>query len=211
MRTLLLSLVFSGWAASASTLRVSSELDDASYSLTPVAGVGYTYVTLKNPDGSKALYDGVGLRASLDIPLLDTESFDIYFSPTLKYLDLSNTANSQNQFESANIFGPGLGLAFNWSHLWFGANYFQLWGRHAATGNFSDRTKYAVQSLEYFGGLHWQFNQLGLGLIYSQGSARISKKDTHLNKNTPYDESMISLQITFSLGKSTWEVIQSLF
>lgn len=211
MRKLLLSLILFSTTASAYSMRTSSDLEDSAYSLTPAAGVGYTYVTLKNPDGSKALYDGVGLRASLDIPLYDSTSFDIFFSPTLKYLDLSNTANSQNQFESANIFGPGVGLAFNWSHIWFGANYFQLWGRHAATGSFSDRTKYAAQSLEYFGGLHWQFNQLGLGLIYSQGSAKISKKDTHLNTSTPYDESMISLQVTFSLGKSTWEVIQSLF
>jgi hypothetical protein len=211
MRTLLLFLIFVGTTATASSIRTSAELEDDSYALTPAAGVGYTYVTLKNPNGSKALYDGVGLRASLDIPVLDTESFDILFTPTLKYLDLSNTANSQRQFESANIFGPGLGLAFNWSHIWFGANYFQLWGRHAATGNFSDRTKYSLQSLEYFGGLHWQFNQLGLGIIYSQGTGKISEKDTHLNSSTPYDESMISLQITFSLGKSTWEVIQSLF
>lgn len=181
------------------------------YFVNPEANLGYGMLQLKNPNGSKALYDGVGIRASLNIPLIDLSSLDVYFSPMMKYLDLKNTANSSSQYESANIFGPGLGLSVNLSNLWFGANYNKMWARHAATGSFNGRTEYSFQALEYFGGVHWQFDKLGVGVMYSYTGTSIPKEDTGLTKDTPFEESMISLQLTFSLGQTTWQVLQSLF
>jgi hypothetical protein len=173
--------------------------------------IGYPTATLTNPDGTKARYDGVGLRMAVLVPVLDKLSWDIYLTGGVKYLDLQNTANGDGQQEVANVIGPLAGVAIRWTKFWFGAHYNQLWARHYATGPFSGRSTYNFNSVDYFAGLHYQFGRLGVGLTYSMSSAEISKEHTGLNSDTPYNDSMISLQFTFNTGETLWQMIKSLF
>lgn len=173
--------------------------------------IGYPYMSLTNPDSSEANYDGVGLRLNASVPLYDGALTDLYLQAGVKYLDLQNTANSDSQFEDANIIGPGAGLALRISKFWIGAQYYQLWARHSATGKFSGRTNYNFQALDLFGGLHYEFGRMGVGLIYSTSSSTISHDSTGLQADTPYKDGMISLQITFSFGETLWNILGGLF
>ncbi|MBK8201276.1 MAG: hypothetical protein IPK68_02735 [Bdellovibrionales bacterium] len=86
-----------------------------------------------------------------------------------------------------------------------------MWGRHFATGAFSDRTSYAFQAIDYFGGLNYQFGRLGVGLIYFTSSAVIDKTHTGLESDTSLESSMISLQFTFNMGETLWQILGGLF
>lgn len=173
--------------------------------------LGYPAVQLGNPDGTKANYDGIAVRGGLNIPLIRRKSFDIFVTPGAKYFDLENVSNSSNQYESANIVAVGAGISVRISRVWFGSRYNHLWGRHYASGEFSDRASYQMNNLEYYGGLYYKFDRLGLGLQYTTSSGTIGKADTGLNSDTPYKESIYSVQFTFDMGESLWKILGGLF
>lgn len=172
---------------------------------------GYPSVKLTNPDGSTAFYEGLSVRGGLNVPIFKRKKFELHFNPGAKYLDLENTANDSSQYESGNIIGVGAGLSARVYRFWFGTRYMHLWGRNFASGDFSDRVSYQMSTTEYFGGLYFQFDRLGLGLSYSQAAGKIPKGDTGLNSDTPYNEGIYSLQITFDMGQSLWQILGRLF
>ncbi|NJL23713.1 MAG: hypothetical protein HC902_00030 [Calothrix sp. SM1_5_4] len=172
--------------------------------------IGYPNLKLTNPDGTEAYYDGVAIRGNLNIPIYKG-SFDVFLSPGAKYLDLENVASTRDQYESSNIIALGAGLSFRIKYLWFGAKYFQNWGRHFTTGDLSHRISYQLNGLEYFGGLYFRFERLGIGLAYSNQRSEIGKDDSGLNSNTPYDENLYSLQLTYDVGESLWSILSNLF
>jgi hypothetical protein len=65
--------------------------------------------------------------------------------------------------------------------------------------------------MEAFGGLYFQFDRLGLGITYTHSSAEIPKAKTGLEADTPYNESIFSVQGTFDMGDSLWNILGSLF
>lgn len=185
--------------------------NQGTYNLGAEIQLGYPSVTITNPDGTDAIYDGLAIRGIFNIPLYRGKVFDCYLSPTAKYLDLENIANSSAQFESANLAGIGGGLTFRYKRLWFGARYMQMWARHYSSGAFSDRINYQFYELEYFGGVYFQFDRLGLGIVYSHASADVGKSSTGMEANTPYAESTFMLQGTFDMGASLWGILSNLF
>lgn len=208
---LILSIVASGCATNQSNFTSNTAVTTGNYAMVPEVQLGYPSVKITNPDGSDAIYDGIALKGNLNLPLLYDIPFDIYLTPGLKYIDLENLANNSAQYESANIIGPGVGLSFQYSKFWFGAQYYYLWARHFSNGAFNDRTRYSMNAIEYFGGLYFQFGRLGLGVSYSRSFTKIDKTHTGLNSNSPYDESIYGVQATFDTGISFWEFIKSLF
>jgi hypothetical protein len=185
--------------------------NEDAYPLSAELQIGHPFVNIKNPDSSKAYYDGVGVRFGLLQPIIDKVSWDVALSGGVKYLDLKNTANNDDQQEVANLIGPYAGLAIRWTRFWFGANYNQIWARHYATGQLSGRSEYNFNAIEYFGGVYFQFSRLGLGLQYSMMDSSVGKGNTGLNSDAPYKESFITIQFTFNIGQNLWQMIQSLF
>lgn len=181
------------------------------YNLGAEVQIGYPSIKLKNPDDTEAIYDGVAVRGSLNIPLIKTKSFDTYLSPSVKYLDLENLANSANQYESANLVGAGAGLSFRFKKLWFGGRYMHMWARHFSSGDFNDRANYQMTAIEMYAGLYFQFDRLGLGLSYNRSQTDIPKSRTGLEADTGYDETIYSIQATFDMGESLWGILGSLF
>lgn len=175
------------------------------------ANVGYPFVSIENPNKSKAYYDGIALRANAVIPIIDTPKFDVHFSPGVKYLDLENTASNDAQFEMANLIGPGAGLTFRYTKYWLGAKYYHLFGRHITTGDFSAKTEYSMPAVDYFAGIYFEFGRVGLGLSYSRSFSEISKDKTGLESNSAYDESVVSLQITFNTSETLWQILGGIF
>jgi hypothetical protein len=189
----------------------SAEGKKGMYNLGAEVQIGYPSVKLKNPDDTDAIYDGIAVRAGLNIPILKSKSFDIYLSPNVKYIDLENLANSSNQYEAANLIGAGAGLSFRFNKLWFGGRYMHIWGRHHSSGAFDDRSDYQMGTFEGFAGVYFQFDRLGLGLSYNRAMANIPKDKTGLEADTAYDETIFSLQATFDMGASLWGILGSLF
>lgn len=181
------------------------------YNLSIEGEIGYPFVSLTNPDSSKAYYDGVALRLNVLVPIFDSASAALYLVPAFKYLDLSNTAQTGTQSEVANIIGPGAGLAFRLSKFRLGAQIYQLWGRHYSTGTFSDRLNYSFRSVDYSAGIFHQFGRLSVGASYSISKSTIPIEPTGLNTSTPYEESVIAFQLTYNTGDSLWQIIRSLF
>jgi hypothetical protein len=180
------------------------------YNLGAEFQIGYPSVKLTNPNGKDAIYDGVGIRGNLNVPIYIGPA-DFYFSVGGKYLDLNNLANNSDQVETANVIGIGAGLTVNYRYFQFGTKYVQEWGRHFSSGSFSSRTNYNLAGLEYFGGLYFKFDRLGVGLTYSNQISEIDRSDTGLESNTPYNESLVSLQFTFDMGESLWQLLGRLF
>ncbi|MBK7845427.1 MAG: hypothetical protein IPJ71_17410 [Bdellovibrionales bacterium] len=198
-------------APAASPKAGGSKASAGKYSLGAEVQIGYPFMNLKNPDGEKAYYDGVGMRLNVNIPILDLVDTDVYLVAGVKYFDLVNTANSASQYEASNLIGPGAGVSLRYTKVIIGAQYYQMWGRHFATGAFSDRVSYAFQAVDYFGGLNYQFGRLGVGLIYFTSSAVIDKSHTGLESDTSLQSSMISLQFTFNMGETLWQILGGLF
>jgi hypothetical protein len=188
----------------------ANQAKQSPYTLGGEFHVGYPNLKLTNPDGRNAYYDGIAIRGNLNLPLY-RGFMDVYLSGGGKYLDLENNANSSSQYESANIIGAGAGLSFRIKYLWFGAKYFHEWGRNFSSGAFDNRVSYQMDAMEYFAGLYFRFDRLGLGLAYSQQPAKIQKRYSGLNTSTPYNESMYSLQITYDTGETLWAILGSLF
>lgn len=181
------------------------------YNLGAEVQIGYPSVKLKNPDDTDAIYDGIAVRGTLNIPIIKSKSFDTYLSPSVKYLDLENLANSANQYESANLVGAGAGLSFRYKRLWFGGRYMHMWARHFASGDFNDRANYNMSSVEAYAGLYFQFDRLGLGFSYNRAMTDIPKQKTGLEDDTAYDETIYSIQATFDMGESLWGILGNLF
>jgi hypothetical protein len=173
--------------------------------------IGYPFVTLTNPDGTEAHYDGIAVKINGSIPLYDGVMTDVFLQGGLKYFDLLNTSSSDSQFEDANMIGPGAGLAVRLFKLWFGAQYYQMWARHSATGKFSGRSNYNFQTIDLFGGIHYDFGRLGIGVLYSASSTTIGHSGTRLQTDTPYSEGIVSLQVTYSFGETLWSILGGLF
>lgn len=180
------------------------------YNLGAEFQVGYPSVKITNPNGKDAIYDGVGIRGNLNVPLY-RGPIDLHLSAGGKYLDLNNLANTSEQVETANIIGVGTGLTLRYKYIQFGAKYYQQWGRHFSSGPFSARANYDVAGIEYFGGLYFRFDRLGVGLSYSNQVSEIDRSDTGLESNTPYNETVYSIQFTFDMGESLWQLMGRLF
>ncbi|MBK8201277.1 MAG: hypothetical protein IPK68_02740 [Bdellovibrionales bacterium] len=89
-----------------------SKASAGKYSLGAEVQLGYPFMNLKNPDGEKAYYDGVGMRLNVNIPILDFADTDVYLIAGVKYFDLVNTANNASQYEASNLIGPGREFLF---------------------------------------------------------------------------------------------------
>jgi hypothetical protein len=205
-RLILVSLILSSPVVFAQSMGPKGQ----AYNLGAEFQIGYPSVKLTNPSGKDAIYDGVAIRGNLNVPLY-RGPLDLYLSGGGKYLDLNNVANTGEQLETANIIGIGAGLTVNYKYFQVGAKYFQEWGRHFSSGPFSGRTNYNMAGIEYFGGLYFRFDRLGVGLSYSNQVSEIDRSDTGLRSNTPYNETLYSVQFTFDMGESLWQLMGRLF
>lgn len=174
-------------------------------------GVGYGGATIKNPDASKAHYRALGAIGRFQIPMFESDSFAGMVVPSIRYLDLDNTANNSAQSEVGNLIGPGLGLQLRAYKFLLGADYHMMLGRHYAVGNFSRSSKYEMPTTNIYGGLSIPFKQLSVSFYYSQSAGSIPKDSTGLSKDAPYSDQIYWLQFTYSTGASFGQFFDYLF
>ncbi len=83
--------------------------------------------------------------------------------------------------------------------------------RHYAVGNTSRDMKYEMPMLTVYGGLNFKFQQLSVGIMYSQESGTIPQSSTGLTKSSPFDDQVYWLQLTYSTGASFMNFLKFLF
>ncbi len=181
------------------------------YKLGLDTALGYTNIKLENPSGAKVLYNGIAVSGRVIVPILDASGFQFALLPGAKYFDLKNTANRDGQKEVANIIGPTVGARITVHHFLVGAEYSRLWGRHFGTGTFSGSTDYSLDTVTYYGGLLFRFNQLSIGATYSSTSSEIDRSYTGLSSNTPFSEQTYWVHAVFTTDWSLTEFFKKLF
>lgn len=172
--------------------------------------VGQPSVTIENPDSTQAGYTGLSAMGRGYFPMFGGTNFRTDFTTSIKYLDLSNTANGE-QKEYAQYLGPGVGFQFSLSRFFMGADYFYLKGRHSAVGTFSNHTEFAISGLDYHAGFRVQFGTGSLGFAWSQMSSTVPASSTNLSTDSPWKDQVYWLQFTYSFKTTTGNLIRSIF
>ena len=175
------------------------------------ASVGKGGSKIGNPDGTIAHYKVLALEGRGHIPLIDTKSFNADLIGTLRYLDIENTANTKYQSEVGNMIGPGAGLELRAYRFVAGFHYDVLLARHYAVGHVSRDMKYNMMTTTAYGGLTYQFQQLAVSITYSQSSGTVPKSASGLTKDSPYEDQIYWLSLTYSTGASFSKFLNFLF
>lgn len=172
--------------------------------------VGQPSVSIENPDGTKAGYSGLSAMGRGFVPLMSGSSFRLDLTGTIKYLDLSNTANGE-QKEFAQYLGPGLGLQISLSRFFIGADYMYLKGRHSAVGPFANQSEFDISGLDIHAGIRIDFGTGSLGFAWSQMTSVVPASSTNLSKDSPWADQVYWLQFSYNFKTTTGNLFKSLF
>ena len=164
--------------------------------------LGIPNVGIENPDGSSAYYDGLSLMGRIIAPVYGKNQFWVSLVANLRYMDLENTANNDNQKEFASQLGPGLGLRFNVGRIFLGLDYFVIRNRHYAFGGISKELEYNSSPMSYYIGMEFPLGSLSLGINYAMSTGTIAVDDTKLAEAAPYTDSVAMVTLTWDSGVS---------
>lgn len=163
------------------------------------ASIGYPYdVSIENPDGTKAYYDGMAFRTAFNYNYAQARSETAYgFSFHYKYLNFENTKSSSIT-ETAIHKGFGLGVFMKTSGFYLGVNYGLMKASHQSSGSVSALGEFNYNpitvDLSYtvsYGGL------VEIGPAISYAFTDLSKTETGLSKDSPYNEQIVWLKLIF--------------
>ncbi len=172
--------------------------------------VGQPTVAIENPDGTKAGYSGLSAMGRGFLPLIGGDSFRADLTGTIKYLDLSNTANG-SQKEFAQYIGPGLGLQISFSRFFIGADYLYLKGRHSAVGPFSNQSEFSISGMDIHAGVRIEFGTGSLGFAWSQMKSTVPASSTNLSQDAPWADQVYWLQFSYNFKTTPGNMLRSLF
>lgn len=173
------------------------------------AALGRPSVSITNPTGSKAVYDGISVVGSLMIPLFGDRDFSTNLYGAIRYHDLENTYKS-DAVEFANHIGPALGFQFVYSKLYLKLDYAAMKARHYMIGVVSNRYEYSYQATNATVGIDGMFRDIRIGLAYTLGMGTIKASDTGLTKDSDVAEHTIWLNVTYQLKSSLSDISREL-
>ncbi|MES2768290.1 MAG: hypothetical protein V4596_04020 [Bdellovibrionota bacterium] len=161
--------------------------------------LGYPFdLSIENPDGTMAYYDGFAFKTAFHYNFSDNRSETAYgFSFHYKYLKLDNTKKSTVS-ETAIHKGVGVGIFAKVSGFYLGVNYSIMKATHQSSGNVSalDEFKYNPITAELsYTVPYGNMIEIGPGASYS--FADLSKTETGLSKDSSYKEKIVWLKIIF--------------
>lgn len=174
--------------------------------------LGFPSVTISNPDGVKAGYEGLSLQGRVLLPTTDQGKFGMFFYGSIRYHDLENSYSSDNATEVANHIGPGVGLLFRYGGLHLAYDYSMMSARHYYIGSTGRKSEFDYSSSNIDIGASLNLQNIRVGVSYGLGTAAIEKSETGLSKDADYAEQTIWLTITYSsdlrLGDISKEVLK---
>lgn len=173
------------------------------------AAIGYPEVTLRNPNGTEAIYSGLAALGRLYAPLFANKGFAANLVFSGRYVDLNNNGNSATQRETGNHIGLGAGLHLKFYKIVLGASYHMVKARHFWVGDIKDLyTEFEYPLTSYYLGLEWKFSKnFGLSTTYEMATA-----EPEIEKNAiPYNENTLWLHFRFDTDKSFGNFLGLLF
>lgn len=184
-------------------------MDDRGVSVQIEAGL--PYVTIANPDNTKAYYKGLGVQGRGILPVIDTSAFSFNLVASAKYLDLTNTTANSRQKEIAHLIGPGAGASIMFFNFFAGMDYQFMFGRHYGIGSVSREMNYSFGALQTYYGVQWEFGAAAFGASYSSTTGSLPKSMTGLSVDSAYSESVYWLHFRYSTGFEFLELLKFLF
>lgn len=173
------------------------------------AGTGSA--SIGNPDATTAHYSALAIEARGHIPLWTNRWLGFNLVGNVRYLDLTNTAESGKQKEVANLIGPGLGVQLRLFKFIGGFQTEYMLARHYAVGPTSRELNYSMTMSKTYYGLILPFENLAVGLIASSSTGTVPSEKSGLSTNSPYTDQVYWLSFTYSTGASFVEFLKYLF
>lgn len=172
--------------------------------------LGLPAITISNPNGENAGYEGISLQGRLFAPIYSDGAFHTQLHGVLRYHDLENKYSSDGQTEVANHIGPGVGLSIRLGRLTLGGEYSLMKARHYYIGHIGLKTEYDYAVGTAFAGFVVPFGDLSVGLGYNYSVGKIKKDETGLSKDSDYAEQSIWFHMTYNTGASVGDFARKL-
>jgi hypothetical protein len=174
--------------------------------------LGFPSVTISNPDGVEAGYEGLSLQGRLLMPMTDPGKFGMFVYGVIRYHDLENSYSSTDATEVANHIGPGAGLMLRYGGLHLAYDYSMMKARHYYIGSIGRKAEFDYSSSNIDVGASIALQTLRVGISYAMGTAAIGKSETGMTRDADYAEQTIWLTLTYSsdlrLGDISKEVLK---
>jgi hypothetical protein len=172
------------------------------------AGMGYPSAEATNPDGDRVFYSGIAAVGKLGIPIVEGAYGRISFDVNLRYLDMNNNSNTDQQRETGNHIGLAPGMEIRFFRFVFATNYYFTKARHYWVGDLDDFQEFDIANLEMNYGIELNlFKGISISFLHSTSTATISKEYTELDKDTPYKDSIFWLRLNFFTNTSIKQML----
>ncbi|MCB0394370.1 MAG: hypothetical protein KDD25_07410 [Bdellovibrionales bacterium] len=176
------------------------------------ASAGYSMVEIVNSDHTKAYYGGLSAMGGFDVPVIDDKWFRAGLGANIRYIDMSNNADSDEQRETGNHLGYGPSVNFRFFKFLVGAEYYWVNAKHYWVGELNDFREFDMNVFSYYGGMDFNlFKGISISVLYTKGTGVISKKDLELPNDATYNENIIWINFNFFTGSSLGELVEPVF
>lgn len=190
MRIKLAGLFFSILAAESTVL--ATDLDLA---------LGYNFLSLTNPNSSRAYSQGFGGQLGVHYALVDRENFRFGLKASADYSELKNDGNTSAHNEQTKLLTIGAGIELKVYRLFLGVQYrynttdIELSGS-TITG--SERYRFYTPYLEI--GYELPLTYTTLRFSYRQSDSEIPRTQTGFTADTKFSNSGLFLGVRFNFG-----------
>lgn len=164
------------------------------------ANLGAPYVSLENPDKTKANYDGFAAVARVGNPFINSGTFSLSGLISAKYINLRNVANKPDSSEYAEHLGWGPGVRVGFWNLYFGADYWLMHASHRTNGSISRELELNYKAFSYYVGAVYPVGAVKMGVTYAMESAIYAQEDSRLSTDSKYEESIYMFTVIVETG-----------
>lgn len=160
-------------------------------------------------DGTINRYSGLCGVTEFQAPFYEKDRFRIGGTLSYRYMELTNKSTTDTQFAVHTGFGAGLQMTYRF--LLVGADYHALQAKDFLIGTSSSNSAYNYMVASYYGGLIWQMGTLGLGLIYSTGTASIAPSSFTNQQNAVVTETLVGFRLNYNFKVGSKKFFKGLF
>jgi len=163
-------------------------------------GGGLGVTSIANPDGTKAYYSTMAVRAYLNYSLFGNEKGwgEVGLIGTANFSSLTNSVRINGESEMAYLAGPGAGVYFRVWRFYASAEGDYLIARHYASGRALYILDYTLMTTKTIIGIHlWPFDRFGFLIGSSNSFGVVPKSMTSLSQNSPYQEQIYFAELTY--------------
>jgi len=160
--------------------------------------VGLPSLSIENPDGSKAGYEGVSLLGRIHFPTYNSGNILMGIHGTYKRMYLENTYTGYDATEMAEHSGVGAGMSVLFGKLMLGVDYLMMSAQHHYTGGIGINSTFDYNAINAFAIISFRVGGLKGWVGYSYTDASIDSGQTGLSKDAALKEQQFFLNFIFN-------------